>query len=312
MAVANHEGSKIEFAQGDADIAPVVGQHIHDFAFQSATITARTNTETVPAIGFRGVAAITDLIGTVELALDGILTYEGAGANYPNKGAAGLLDTDLYSLVSLFGNIVIDTRGEDTLDVGQKCTMSGMYVTGVSFTFNQNASATSTWNFVGYDCEWEDSDFDFTADMTVGTGINFTPLASKDVELSITAPTGDASGVQSVNFNATINRTEVYQLGTLAPIDRPVTFPFEVTASIEMLADTASLVRNVTPNYTWNNSATPAIPNSFLIAVDHKDNPAGQRIVGAPLMRPVDGTLTVSVGNNSTVTISFTGWNLEF
>jgi hypothetical protein len=315
MAVANHEGSKIQFTgvnENGTPHAPEIGRDIHEIAYQSANVTVRTNNEPISAIGFRGVAAVSDLIGTVELALDGILTVDPSDFSpYLNRGPLGLLNTNLNSIVSKFGDIIVDTLGEDIDDVGLKCSMSGMFATGISFSFQQNASVTTTWNFVGYNCEWEDSDFDFGIDLVVGTGVNFIPISSKDVQLSVIAPEGDAAGVQSVTFNATINRTEVFELGTLEPVDRPVTFPFEVTATIEALADTASLVRGITPNYKWNNPATPSSPNVYQINVDYITS-GPQRLVGAPYMRPTDSTMAVSVGNNSTVTMTFTGWDLEF
>lgn len=314
MAVANHEGSKIEFTGTNLNgtpHAPEIGRDIHEIAYQSANITVRTNNEPISSIGCRGVAAISDLIGTVELALDGIITVDPADFSpYLNRGALGLLNTTLNSIVSQFGDIVIDTLGEDVTDVGQKCTMRGMFVTGIAFSFQQNATVTTTWNFIGYDCEWGDSDFDFATDLCIGDGVVFTPISSKDVSLTVVAPQGDAAGVQSVTFNATINRTEVFELGTLEPIDRPVTFPFEVTATIEALADTASLVRGITPNYKWNNPTTPSSPNVYQINVDYITS-GPQRIVGAPYMRPTDATMAVSVGNNSTVTMTFSGWDLE-
>lgn len=315
MAVANHEGSRIQFTGSNLNgtsHTPEIGKDIHEVAYQSANITVRTNNQPVAAIGYRGVAAISDLIGTVECSLEGILTVNPSDFSpYLNRGEKGLLNTDLNSIVSQFGDIVIDTLGEDVGDVGQKCTMTGMFMTGISFSFQQNSSVTATYNFVGYDCTWGDSDFDFNNDLIIGTGCEFIPITSKDVELVVEAPEGDATGIQSVNFNASINRTEIYELGSLAPVDRPVTFPFEVTASIEALADTASLIRGVTPNYKWNNSDTSQCdPNVYRIYVNYIAG--NQRIVGAPYMRPTDGSMAISVGNNSTVNMSFTGWSLEF
>lgn len=313
MSVANHEGGKIAFAGSNLNggaHAPTIGRDIHDLAYQTASVTSRTNNETITAIGYRGVAAISDLIGSVECSLEGILCMNADFTPYLNRGAKGLLNMDLNDVVSQWGDIIVETRGEDLADTGQKATMSEMYVTGISFTFNQNASVTSTWNFVGYSCTWADSLFDYTNDLIIGTGTQFKPLTAKDVELAVVAPNAaTAAGIQSVSFNATLNRTEVYQLGTLAPIDRPVTYPFEVTMNVEALADESTLVRNVTPTYEWN-TADPASPNKFEVYVNHKSS--GQRICGCPYARPVDGSLNVSVGNNSTITMSFSGWSLEF
>ena len=313
MSVANHEGSKITFSGQNLNgtsHSPTIGVDIHDIAFQTASVSSKTNNEPITAIGYRGVAAISDLIGSVECSLDGILTMNPDFTPYLNRGTKGLLNKDLNDLVSQWGDIVIETRGEDDEDNGQKCTMSEMYVTGTTFNFSQNASVTTTWNFVGYNCTWEDSLFDYDTDLVIADGTQFTPLASKDVTLTVTAPTGTAAGIQSVSFSATLNRTEVYEIGTLAPIDRPVTYPFEVTMNIEALADESTLLRNITPTYKWNNPSNPSTPNSFGVFVDHKES--GQRICGSPYARPVDGSLNVSVGNNSSVTMSFSGWSFEF
>lgn len=319
MAVANHEGGKIEFTgtnENGTPHPPVVGEDIHDIAWQSATITARTNTDPIQAIGVRGIAAITDLIGTVEASLSGIVTYEPNHANYPLAGADGLLDKTLGDFVSQFGNIVCETRGEDVTDTGQKVTCLNMFLTGVSVSVEQNSSVTADWSFVGYDNTWEDSDFDFgdPNDLEIGTGCNFVPLSSKDIEMIVTANHADGFAsagfeLQSISIQATINRTEIYVIGEQAPIDRPVTLPFDVTVNAESLADGGQLIRNFKPTYVWNAGPGKCDNNSFDVVVRHKTDL--QNICGAKNLRPVDGSLSVSVGNNSTTSMSFSGWDMD-
>lgn len=331
MSVANHEGSRILFPstfqtlddemknENGGTHSNVVGEDIPDIAYQSVTVTSRTNTQPISAIGYRGVAAISDLIGTVEVALEGILCYTSSVYTNASPSGKGLLDKSLYDFVSQWGGIVVQTKGQDNdgtnqTDDGRFCATYGMFLTSVSYTFAQNTNVTTTWNFVGYNCIWGDlSSTDVTP--TLGTGTNLVPLTSQniDVEMRYAGVVIPMEGVQSVTFNATLNRDEVYQLGTKGPFDRPVRFPFDVTATIEVLADYAEMLNNITPTYTWNNEANPNSPNKIEIYVYRKDG-AGNRtakICGAPYQRPSEGSLRVSVGANSTCTINTTGWEFE-
>jgi len=332
MAVANHEGSKILFPssfltysdemknENGGQHANVVGEDIPDIAYQSVTITSRTNTQPISAIGYQGVAAISDLVGTVEVAMEGILCYASGVYTAAGTSAKGLLDKDLYDFTSQWGGIVVQTKGQDTsdgttqTDTGRQCCAYGMFLTSVSYTFQQNTNVTTTWNFVGYNCVWADLTAT-TITPVVGTGINLVPLTSQhiDIDLFYHNVSVPVDGVQSVTFNATLNRDEVFELGTKGPFDRPVRFPFEVTASVEVLADYADMLNEVTPTYTWNNESTPSTPNSIKIFV-YRKNSVGTRIAkicGAPYQRPTEGSLRVAVGANSTSTINTTGWLFE-
>jgi len=364
MSVANHEGANIRFPatftpansaiisgmnMNYPDDYPngkinVIGVDIPVIAYQSATVTTRPNTQPVSAIGYRGVAAISDLQGSVEVGLEGILVWatpSGAGGledssdpgyRTANLGLTkkGLLDHDLYDYVSEWGMIVVETRGADSNDNGKRVCNYGMFLTSVSYTFAQNTSVTTSWNFVGYNAVWEDSDFSYDPDavqsnkLILGQGNNFVPLTSKDIDLVALYPTisgTDTLGdVQSVTFNATINRDEVYRLGDVAPFDRPVRFPFEVSANVEVLADSSEFLEKVTPSYKWNRTAAEQLDgngdvNKMEIYVYRNDYPsAGQKvkICGAPYQRPVDGSMRISVGANSTCSISTTGWEFQF
>lgn len=335
MSVANHEGSKIIFPSSFATLSAsdlknengtphnnVLGEDIPHIAYQSVTVTSRTNTQPISAIGYRGVAGISDMIGTVEVALEGILCFSASGSGvYPLATASGngLLDKSLYDFVSQWGGIVVQTKGQDSnagsqSDDGRFCVSYGMFLTSLSYTFAQNTNVTTSWNFVGYNCIWGDMG---ATDLypTMGNGVNLIPLTSQylDVEMKYAGTTVPVDGVQSVTFNATLNRDEVYQLGTKGPFDRPVRFPFEVTATIEVLADYASMLNNITPTYTWNNEGDQNNPNKIEIYVYRKDssNNRTHKVCGAPYQRPSEGSLRVSVGANSTCTINTTGWEFQ-
>jgi len=324
MAVANHEGAKIQFLKTLTSNPLLIGQDVHDVAWQSATVTTRTNQEDILAIGVRGVAAITDNIGSVEATLSGIISYEPGGANYPNKvtgpGGFGLLNKTLNDFVSVHCDIILETRGADALDTGQFVEMLQMFVTGITINIEQNASVTTDWSWIGYSATWADSFFSYneapSGDLEIGEGCNFVPLSSKDIRLLAVAnhpantTTGAGFQLQTITFSATINRTEIYVIGQRAPIDRPVQLPFDVTASAESLADGGDLIRNFYPEYVWNRGPGPCDNDSFNLFVEHTSDPDGQRICSALNMRPVDGSLSVSVGNNSTTSMTFTGWDL--
>lgn len=351
MSVANHEASRIEFPGGatynfngttydmrnyndmsDGRGAPhdnIVGKDIVDIAYQSATITTRTNNPTVAAIGYRGVAAISDLIGSVDVSLEGILLYTPSAApgNSPTasgyywqadaSASKGLLNATLYDYVSVWGGCKIQTKGADNDDTGKAVCVQGMYLSSIAYNFNQNDNVTTTWNFTAYDCVWDDADPVLTP--TTGTGVNFVPLTSKDIDIDVIFPGGTSiDNVQSVQFSAQINREEVFRIGQKTPFDRPVRFPFEVTANLEVLADTAEMLNMYKPDYEWNNASNPSSPNKIEVYVYKKATGLGtganakHKICGAPYQRPVDGSLRISVGANSTVTLNTTGWEFEF
>ena len=351
MPVANHEGARIRFAssftpQGGGDVISglnynqnplwtntphdnVVGVDIPDIAYQSASVTSRTNNQPVAAIGYRGIAAITDLIGSVDLTLEGILCWNvaasGLGADNSTPGyrpenlginKKGLLDTDLDGFSAEWGMVLLETKGEDLTDEGKLACLYGLFLTSITYTFTANQSVTTNWNYVGYNCIWERASADLEDHVIDGTGTNFVPVSSKDVDIEVVFPTDlglTISNIQNATFTGTLNRDEVYAVGSLAPIDRPLRRPFEVAVNFEVLADTAKLLNTFTPIYKWNNEADASNPNKIQVYAYRKNN-AGVRtakICGAPYQRPVDGSLRVSVGANSNAQMNTTGWILE-
>lgn len=351
MSVANHEGARIQFPTSfspqsggvisglnynqDTDWfsttphANVVGVTIPDIAYQSASISSKTNNQAVAAIGYRGIAAITDLIGSVDLSLEGILCWNvaasGLGQDSTTAGyrpenlgldKKGLLNKDLEDFASEWGMIQIETKGGDPDDDGKLCCLYGMFLTSVSYTFAANQAVSTSWNYVGYNCIWEDAAADLEDHVIEGTGVNFVPLNCQNVDIEVVFPTDLTmviGNVQNASFNGTMNRDEIYAVGSFAPIDRPLRHPFEISVNFEVLADTAKLLNQFTPIYKWNNASDPSSPHKIQVYAYRKDENGTRtaKICGAPYQRPVDGSLRITVGANSNATMNTTGWMME-
>lgn len=294
MTVANHEYSYINTGSGN---------HIPDCLWQSASVTARVNTEQVPAIGYKGIAAISSLVGSVDLSLNGYVT-SAAGQGYNLETFEAVLASPI--IIETFDPDATEDRvvGVDIFaSGGPRATVSGCYISSINYNFRAQQAIETTWNFVCDDVTWE----------TI-TGLTSGPI---DGDGTVDLPTfyqivvsGTGLGLQNVTactFDGTINREDVYIIGRKTPIDRPVQHPYDVRVTIETLAATVGQDNNFqtkfVEDYDWDGGS-----GSITVRVDPTGG--GNPYCLASGLRPVDGGFSVNVGQNSVSTLTLAGFNM--
>lgn len=327
MAVANHEASMIDFPalQGIFDpkyrkttpgwlptntgVVQIPFSGVQAEAVQSVAITSRNAAENLLAVGYKGHAGYSKRFGGVDVTIDAVLTN-----NVNVSGAAGYQLSDFDSKLngnSTSGILVVYTTNST---LGRVATVSGLYVSSISYTFNANDNSTTSWSFVGDGVIWSG----YTV-ATQGAKGNtdyhcVDPLTWDEVHIYDGANAVVLTGVQSATFAANINRSDVFQIGQFEPYDRSVQYPYDVTVSINTLANDVRLTNwwdKFVPNYDPMSDC-----GGGLVIKVRTQSIAGQAaardFIIASGLRPTTATLNAAVGSNSTVALNFQGTSLYF
>jgi hypothetical protein len=316
MAVSNAEGSQLDFPglPGVFDVkyplAPVAQNGIVPFsgviaeAIQSVAITSRVNSDPLLAIGYTGHAGYARKFGGVDITVDAVLTD-----NVNTSGAYGF-NLDSFKNILPSGLTLYTTNGV----IGKKVLVSGIYVNQISWNFNQNAEATTSWSFLGNGVSYEN--YNVAVSGTVGFK-DFhcvSPLMWDEIHITDQVNSVVMTGVQSATFTASYNRQDIFQIGQFEPYDRVVIPPYNVTVTLNTLANDVRLTN-------WWDKFVPSYDpmsdcgNNIVIKVRTRsivnDGIARDFIVASGL-RPTNSTLNAAVGSNSTVALTFEGTALSF
>lgn len=317
MAVGNHEASLLTFPglQGVFDVAapktsagwlgsqlPYSG--VMAEAVQSVAITSRNAAENLLAIGHRGHAGYSKRFGGVDVNIDAILTDNAAVS-----GAYGYALQDFDNRLS--GALTLITTNSTN---GKKVTVSGLYTSSISFSFNQNDNSTTSWSFVGDGVLYEN--YSVATSGAVGNKVYqcVNPLTWDEVHIYDAGNNVVLTGVQTATFSANINRSDIFQIGQFEPYDRTVQYPYNVSVSINTLSNEVGLVNwwnKFVPNY----DPMTDCGGGLVIKVRTKSI-AGQSLardfIIASGLRPTSSTLNNGVGSNATVALNFEGTSLLF
>lgn len=319
MAVAQHEASSLSLTGLPGIFDPAAPKTTSGWltgwlpytgvmaeAVQTVSITSRVNAENLLAIGTKGHAGYSKRFGGVDINIDAVLTD-----NVNVSGAYGYQLSDFES--KLPGNLVLTTTNSS---VGKRVTVSGLYVNSINFNFNANDNVTTSWTLVGDDLTY--------ADYNVASGVignsDFhcvDPLTWDEIHLVNGCSGISLTGVQSATFSATLNRTDIFQIGQFTPYDRSVTHPYNVTVSINTLANDVALVgwwEKFVASYDPMSECGTAC-GSLVIKVYTQPLASGaitMPFIIASGLRPTTSTLNTAVGSNSTVALNFEGTNLMF
>ncbi len=316
MTIANHEASSVSFPglpgifdpqypklttgwTGHPAYSGVMAEPV-----QTVSITSRPASDNLLAIGTRGHAGYSRKFGGVDVVIDSILT--------DNVNISGAYGYDLFDFEKkLAGDLIVKTTNSS---VGKVATVTGIYVNSITFTFNANADCTTSWNFVADGITW--SGYDVATQGAVGNS-DFhcvDPLTWDEVHIFDDKNDVILTGVQSATFTFSLNRTEIFEIGQFEPYDRAVTHPYNVTVSLNTLANDVRLVNwwdKFVPEYdpmTDCNGGLTIIVRTNPISGDS----TSRDFIIASGMRPTNGTLNTAVGSNSTVTLSFEGTAARF
>ena len=310
MVIANHEGSKIDFpglpgifdpkypktASGWLSFAPYSG--VQAEAVQTVAITSRVASDNLLAVGTRGQAGFVHKFGGVDLTVDAVLTN-----NALVSGATGYQLSDFDQILPS-GFTLYTTNGV----LGKSASISGIYVSSISYTFNQNAESTTSWTFAANGVIY--SGYNVAQQGQVGYGNNHcvNPLTWDEVNIYDGKDSLILTGVQSATITATINRTDIYQIGQFTPYDRAVVYPYQVSVTLNTLANEVPLTNwwsKFVPSYDPNSDCA----NGFVIKIRTGSNLSAtpMDLVIASGLRPTQSTLNTAVGSNSTVNLAWEG-----
>lgn len=327
MAVANHEASALSFpslsgifdvehpktdagwlaATGELPYSGVMAE-----AVQSVAVTSRVAAENLLAVGYKGHAGYSKRYGGVDITVDAVLTE-----NVQISGAYGYQLSDFEDKLTNGLGIADLTLYTTNSTIGKKIQVTGVYMNSVTFNFNQNDNSTTSWGFVGDGVTYESysiadsgsvGDYDYHC---------VDPLTWDEVHIRNDCSAVVLTGVQSATFTANLNRTEIFEIGQFEPYDRAVTRPYNVSVSLNTLANEVPLVNwweKFVPNYDPLSECDSAC-GGLKIAV-YTQSIAGQadgrEFIIASGLRPTTSTLNVAVGSNSTVALTFEGTDLRF
>jgi hypothetical protein len=320
VVIANHEGSAIDFpglpgifdqkygktASGwlPSGVAPYSG--VIAQAVQTVAVTAKIAADNLLSVGTRGQAGYVRKFGGIDLTVDGVLT-----SNYLTSGAIGYQLSDFDNILPS-GFTLWTTNGV----LGKSASVSGLYVTSISFTFNQNAESTTSWQFIGNGIIY--SGYTVATQGQVGYGNNHCvdPLTWDEISLYDGKDAIVLTGVQSATFTATINRTDIYEIGQFVPYDRVVVYPYSVAVTMNTLANEVPLV-NWWSKFVPTYDPTADCNNQFVIkvrtgSIQTNYGGGGYDMIIASGLRPTQSTLNTAVGANSTVNLSFEGTSMYF
>jgi hypothetical protein len=182
-------------------------------------------------------------------------------------GSAGPTNTSGKELVTLANNRVNVRLGLYSDDLAAATgtptnyvDCSGMYLSSVSYTIPVEGNATEDVTLVGNNKVWNSglhggpsSNGIFGGGTSAGT-MTATSIARRykySKELStiptglgggIPAPGGGTPRLQNVTISANLGREAIYELGSMAPYFRYVTFPLEVTSEFQIIASSGDMV----------------------------------------------------------------------
>lgn len=272
-------------------------------AVQTVAVTSRNSAENLLAIGNKGHAGYSKRFGGVDVTVDAVMTD-----NYAVSGAYGYQLSDFDN--QLLSGMVLTTTNSS---LGRVETVSGLYVTSISFNFNANANSTTSWSFVGDGVVH--SGYVVATQGAIGNRVYqcVNPLTWDEINIFDGTNSVILTGVQSATFTANINRSEIFQIGQFTPYDRAVTYPYDVTVSINTLANDVNLTN-------WWNKFIPSYDpmsdcaNGLAITVRTGPNLGGgnREMIVASGLRPSTSTLNAAVGSNTTVALTFLGTDLRF
>ena len=248
---------------------------------QSIGINTRFNLEQVFEIGqlalYENIENIPDIEATLEKVLDGYpLIYHLATTGATSASLSGRSNIKATLGLSVYSDVQDSASGTPLA----QCTMSGVYVSSLDYTFPTNGNCTESITLVGNNKLWSNT---FTA--TAFTNLD-EPLAiagsggvqrredvlfgSAGCKLPQDIPGISASGtnelsagdylahIQSMRVSTNLGREQLFELGRRGPYHRYVTFPIEVRTDIEIISLQGD-------NITANEEASSNLTNRTII-----------------------------------------------
>lgn len=215
---------------------------------------------------YQSVEDIPDVEVTLEKVLDGycpIYLYVTQGAT--TADIAGRSNRRCSLALSIYGDNVSLASGAPT----KQATLSGLYVSQVSYTATVGDNVKESVTLVGNHKVWSTGGFTFSGftsahgvtslSPSAASGVqqrqdfvmakcrfpNDIPGISSNLNPEITGADGSnqfTASIQSVSVSANFGREQMLELGRRAPYHRYVAYPVEVSTSIDIISKQGDLV----------------------------------------------------------------------
>jgi len=258
---------------------------------QSVGLTTNFNLEQVFELGqlsiYQNVENIPEIEVTLNKVLDGyplvyvLATEAGTAINTSLKATSPDLAGRQNARADMNLSIFPDTLTSATGTSFARVSCPGMYVSSVSYTFPVDGNFTEDVTLVGNDKIW-------STNVTGQFGNDDEPVANEGVNrrqhLQMSAcrfpsqiPGINASGFntqigggsghnvhfQNITVSTDLGRESIFELGTMVPYHRYVTFPVEVTSEFEVIATSGDGINATesgyyTGDYSFGGTATVA------------------------------------------------------
>lgn len=321
---------RVFFATQAVGIAPESSEtFVTIHGLQSVGLTTSFNLEQVYEIGqieiYENIETVPNIEMTLEKVLDGHpLIYHLATRGSTSQTLSGRSSAKCNAAMSIYG----DTQDAASGTPLRQVTMSGMYVSALSYTLPVDGNCTESVTLVGNDKVWRNSGFTFapttflTSDSPITVGgsggvqrrenVKFGSLTNETVTLlpsdidgiSSSGTNNTTSGnltahVQSITVSTDLGREELNELGKRTPYFRYVNFPVEVTCEIETTAREGDLVNASGEAVNLSNQKIVIVmDDSTKLHLGTKNKLANVTYGGAD-----------AGGGNATVTYSYTTFN---
>jgi hypothetical protein len=253
---------------------------------------------------------------TLEKVLDGyppIYTL----ATYPSTSAslAGRSNTKCTLGLAIYSDVQDSASGTPLA----RCTMSGVYVSQLSYTLPVQGHCTESVTLVGNNKIWNNSFTSptFSNQDTPPSGVqkrHDVSMGSAGCKFPLDIPGLSASGYnemsagtygahfQSIKVSCNLGREELFELGRRGPYHRYVNFPVEVTSEFELLSlqgDGVVALEDSQANLT-NRTIVLKVNDGTIINLGTKNKLSGVTYGGVKAGQQ---------GGNATMTFSYTNYN---
>lgn len=241
-------------------VALGTGVPVH--GLQSVGLTTNFNLEQVFELGqlsiYQNVENIPEIEVTLNKVLDGyplayVLATEVGSPVATGPDLTGRQNARANMSLAIFNDTVSSVGGATSLS---KVVCSGMYVSSVSYTFPVDGNFTEDVTLVGNDKIWGgvttgDSSFDNDDEPVANEGVNrrqhlqmpscrfptqIPGITAGGINQQIGGGSGHGAHFQNVTVSTDLGRESIFELGTMVPYHRYVTFPVEVTSEFEVIA----------------------------------------------------------------------------
>ena len=279
---------------------------------QSVGITTTFNLEQVFELGqielYENIENIPDIEVTLEKVLDGHpLIYELATSGATSNTLSGRSNNQTDFSLSIFPDTYDAASGANAIT---QVYCSGVYVSALTYTFPVDGNCTESVTLVGNDKTWA-SGAAITFDGAFPVTLDDAPLATDGVQRRENVVMGAGAGastfpteieginssgknisngstfnahIQTITVSTNLGREELFELGRRGPYYRFVSFPTEVTCSIDITSSQGDLV-------------------------DAQADPAGgTNLTDQTIIIKTDDGTVVNLGtNNKLASVSYTG-----